>query len=239
MAGPARLRSCPSTRSGPGSRRCSTAGARPSRPRTGSAPPCWCCSSTGAACRRWSSARRRRTSRTTRASSRSRAASSSARTDPSSRRRCARPGRRSGSSRAAVEVLGLFDDVPTTVTNFVITPVLGLARGEPIFRPDGREIERVIEIPLAASPPAGRVSRGAVGAGGRPAARRLRELRRGRGLGHHGAHPPRAPRRALPGDAGGPGRRHELRDAARRRPGRRGAPSRSIAPRRATRSTRR
>ena len=26
--------------------------------------------------------------------------------------------------------------------------MLGLARGEPVFRPDGREIERVIEIPL-------------------------------------------------------------------------------------------
>jgi 8-oxo-dGTP pyrophosphatase MutT (NUDIX family) len=48
-----------------------------------------------------------------------------------------------------VEVLGLFDDVATAVTNFVITPVLGLARREPTFRPDGREIERVIEIPLA------------------------------------------------------------------------------------------
>jgi 8-oxo-dGTP pyrophosphatase MutT (NUDIX family) len=48
----------------------------------------------------------------------------------------------------AVEVLGLFHDIPTTVTNFVITPVLGLARNEPSFRPDGREIERVIEIPL-------------------------------------------------------------------------------------------
>ena len=54
-----------------------------------------------------------------------------------------------GLEASAVEVLGLFDDIPTTVTNFVITPVLGLARGEPIFRPDGREIERVIEIPLA------------------------------------------------------------------------------------------
>jgi 8-oxo-dGTP pyrophosphatase MutT (NUDIX family) len=54
-----------------------------------------------------------------------------------------------GLDPGAVEVLGLFDDVPTTVTNFVITPVLGLARGEPTFRPDGREIERVIEIPLA------------------------------------------------------------------------------------------
>jgi 8-oxo-dGTP pyrophosphatase MutT (NUDIX family) len=53
-----------------------------------------------------------------------------------------------GIEPAAVEVLGVFDDVPTTVTNFVITPVLGLARGEPIFQPDGREIERVIEIPL-------------------------------------------------------------------------------------------
>jgi len=54
-----------------------------------------------------------------------------------------------GLDASAVEVLGLFDDVPTTVTNFVITPVLGLARTEPSFRPDGREIERVIEIPLA------------------------------------------------------------------------------------------
>ena len=49
-----------------------------------------------------------------------------------------------GLEAAAVEVLGPFDDVPTTVTNFVITPVLALARGEPTFRPDGREIERVI-----------------------------------------------------------------------------------------------
>ena len=54
-----------------------------------------------------------------------------------------------GVEQSAVEVLGLFDDIPTTVTNFVITPVLGLARGEPRFHPDGREIERVIEIPLA------------------------------------------------------------------------------------------
>jgi 8-oxo-dGTP pyrophosphatase MutT (NUDIX family) len=54
-----------------------------------------------------------------------------------------------GIDAAEVEVLGLFHDIPTAVTNFVITPVLGLARGEPSFRPDGREIERVIEIPLA------------------------------------------------------------------------------------------
>ena len=54
-----------------------------------------------------------------------------------------------GLASDAVEVLGVFDDIPTTVTNFVITPVLGLAVGTPVFRPDGREIERVIEIPLA------------------------------------------------------------------------------------------
>lgn len=54
-----------------------------------------------------------------------------------------------GLEPAAVEVFGLFDDIPTTVSNFVITPVLGLAIGAPVFRPDGREIERVIEIPLA------------------------------------------------------------------------------------------
>ena len=53
-----------------------------------------------------------------------------------------------GLEASAVEVLGLLDDSPTTVTRFVITPVLGLARGEPVFRPDGREIERVIEVPL-------------------------------------------------------------------------------------------
>jgi len=54
-----------------------------------------------------------------------------------------------GLDPADVEVLGVLDDVPTTVTSFVITPVLGLARTEPSFHPDGREIERVIEIPLA------------------------------------------------------------------------------------------
>jgi len=54
-----------------------------------------------------------------------------------------------GLDAAAVEVLGLFDDMLTTGTNFVITPVLGLAVGAPAFQPDGREIERVIEIPLS------------------------------------------------------------------------------------------
>jgi 8-oxo-dGTP pyrophosphatase MutT (NUDIX family) len=53
-----------------------------------------------------------------------------------------------GLDRAAVDVLGLFDDTPTNATPFVITPVVAIHRGEPAFRPDGREIERVVEIPL-------------------------------------------------------------------------------------------
>jgi 8-oxo-dGTP pyrophosphatase MutT (NUDIX family) len=49
----------------------------------------------------------------------------------------------------AVEVLGLLDDIPTRATNFVITPVVGIVREPVAFEPDGREIERVIEVPLA------------------------------------------------------------------------------------------
>lgn len=49
----------------------------------------------------------------------------------------------------AVEVLGLLDDIPTRATNFVITPVVGIVRDPVEFKPDGREIERVIEVPLA------------------------------------------------------------------------------------------
>jgi 8-oxo-dGTP pyrophosphatase MutT (NUDIX family) len=49
----------------------------------------------------------------------------------------------------AVEVLGLLDDTPTRATNFVITPVVGIVREPVEFEPDGREIERVIEVPLA------------------------------------------------------------------------------------------
>jgi 8-oxo-dGTP pyrophosphatase MutT (NUDIX family) len=49
-----------------------------------------------------------------------------------------------------VEVLGLLDDTATRATPFIITPVVGLVREPPaVFEPDGREIERVIEVPLA------------------------------------------------------------------------------------------
>jgi 8-oxo-dGTP pyrophosphatase MutT (NUDIX family) len=48
----------------------------------------------------------------------------------------------------AVEVLGLLDDTDTRATQFVITPVVGIVTRPVAFRPDGREIERVIEVPL-------------------------------------------------------------------------------------------
>ena len=48
----------------------------------------------------------------------------------------------------AVEVLGLLDDTATRATPFVITPVVGIVREPVEFKPDGREIERVIEVPL-------------------------------------------------------------------------------------------
>ena len=49
----------------------------------------------------------------------------------------------------AVEVLGLLDDTETRATNFIITPVVGIVRDRVDFAPDGREIERVLEVPLA------------------------------------------------------------------------------------------
>lgn len=53
-----------------------------------------------------------------------------------------------GLDPAAVEVLGVLDDTPTATTRFVITPVVGLCRVAPTLTPDGREIERLVEIPL-------------------------------------------------------------------------------------------
>ena len=47
-----------------------------------------------------------------------------------------------------VEVLGLLDDTETRATPFIITPVVGLVTGPVDFVPDGREIERVLEVPL-------------------------------------------------------------------------------------------
>ena len=51
---------------------------------------------------------------------------------------------------AAVEVLGALDDTETFATRFVITPFVGLIREPVAFEPDGHEIEKVIEVPVAA-----------------------------------------------------------------------------------------
>ena len=48
----------------------------------------------------------------------------------------------------SVEVLGLLDDTETRATPFIITPVVGIVTDEVDFVPDGREIERVLEVPL-------------------------------------------------------------------------------------------
>jgi 8-oxo-dGTP pyrophosphatase MutT (NUDIX family) len=53
-----------------------------------------------------------------------------------------------GLDPADVEVLGVMDDAPTATSGFVITPVVGLSDTTAPFRPDGREIERVLEVPI-------------------------------------------------------------------------------------------
>ena len=55
-----------------------------------------------------------------------------------------------GLPRAAVEPLGALDDTETFATRFVITPWVGVIREPVVWRPDGEEIEEVIEVPFAA-----------------------------------------------------------------------------------------
>jgi 8-oxo-dGTP pyrophosphatase MutT (NUDIX family) len=49
----------------------------------------------------------------------------------------------------AVEPLGALDDTETVATPFVITPWVGLVREPVRWKPDGEEIEKVIEVPWA------------------------------------------------------------------------------------------
>jgi len=49
----------------------------------------------------------------------------------------------------AVEPLGALDDTETS-TRFVITPWVGVVREPVVWRPDGQEIEKIIEVPFAA-----------------------------------------------------------------------------------------
>jgi 8-oxo-dGTP pyrophosphatase MutT (NUDIX family) len=50
----------------------------------------------------------------------------------------------------AVEVLGTLDDEETRATAFVITPFVGIIRQPVAYAPDGREIAKVLEVPLRA-----------------------------------------------------------------------------------------
>src|SRR5439155_4930354 len=54
-----------------------------------------------------------------------------------------------GLPRRAVEVLGILDDSETVATPFVITPFVGLVREAVDWKPDGVEIDRVLEVPYA------------------------------------------------------------------------------------------
>ena len=51
---------------------------------------------------------------------------------------------------SAVEILGTLDDTETRATQFVITPFVGMISQPVHYIPDGKEIERVLEVPLAA-----------------------------------------------------------------------------------------
>jgi 8-oxo-dGTP pyrophosphatase MutT (NUDIX family) len=55
-----------------------------------------------------------------------------------------------GLPRAAVEPLGALDDTETVATQFIITPFVAVVRAPVAWQPDGHEIEKVIEVPLAA-----------------------------------------------------------------------------------------
>jgi 8-oxo-dGTP pyrophosphatase MutT (NUDIX family) len=55
-----------------------------------------------------------------------------------------------GLARAAVQPLGMLDDTETFATQYVITPWVGLVREPVVWQPDGHEIEKVIEVPVAA-----------------------------------------------------------------------------------------
>ena len=55
-----------------------------------------------------------------------------------------------GLARSAVEPLGMLDDTETFATQFVITPWVGVVRQPVVWQPDGHEIEKVIEVPVAA-----------------------------------------------------------------------------------------
>lgn len=54
-----------------------------------------------------------------------------------------------GVSPELVSVIGLLDDVETTVSNYTITPVVGHLSGNPALVSDPLEVARIIKVPLA------------------------------------------------------------------------------------------
>ncbi|MFN2587662.1 MAG: CoA pyrophosphatase [Actinomycetota bacterium] len=54
-----------------------------------------------------------------------------------------------GLDPSSVHVLGELDTTPTFVSGYVISPFVGLLRGEPRLRPNPAEVAEVLEVPLA------------------------------------------------------------------------------------------
>ena len=54
-----------------------------------------------------------------------------------------------GIKPGAVEVLAELEPEYVAVSGFLVTPVIGRLAAPPTFRPDPREVERVIEVPVA------------------------------------------------------------------------------------------
>lgn len=54
-----------------------------------------------------------------------------------------------GIDPAEVTVLGRLLQVPTVVTNYLITPIVGRTARRPDFNPNPREVAALIEVPLA------------------------------------------------------------------------------------------
>jgi 8-oxo-dGTP pyrophosphatase MutT (NUDIX family) len=51
-------------------------------------------------------------------------------------------------SDAALEIVGRLSDCYVFASNFVVTPWLAATRLTPVWQPDAREVERVVEMPL-------------------------------------------------------------------------------------------
>jgi 8-oxo-dGTP pyrophosphatase MutT (NUDIX family) len=55
-----------------------------------------------------------------------------------------------GLAPADVEILGMLDDTPTVTSNYIITPFVAFIPWPYRFKADSKEIEELIEVPIAA-----------------------------------------------------------------------------------------